>query len=56
MIRTDGYRSPDQPLQRRKLVRVDVGRDDARARERTDAGREALLRERAVWRVPNKSV
>ena len=42
-----------KPLQRRKLVRVDVAGDDARAREAvlTPAG-EALLREAMpLWRV-----
>jgi DNA-binding MarR family transcriptional regulator len=47
-----------KPLQRRKLVRVDVAEDDARAREAVllPAG-EALLREAIpLWRVQQERV
>ena len=45
-----------KPLQRRKLVRVDVAGDDARARDAvlTPAGEALLRKAMPLWRVPQE--
>ncbi len=47
-----------KPLQRRRLLRIIVDKDDRRSRRLhlTDAGRELLSRAIAIWRKQNRSL